>query len=270
MPSSNTSPLGAGFFIPLSLRGNPIATQGVFLVTGGSRGIGAATVLLAAQHGYPVAFFYRDCADEAAAVAAAVESAGGRVLAIRADIADESAVRRGFAAADAFGPLEVLVNNVGIIGNRSRFEDISTAIFESVLRVNVMGTFFATREAIRRLSTRHGGKGGCIVNVSSGTAVTGAPNTFVHYAATKGAMDSMTAGLSKELGPQGIRVNTVRPGIILTDIQKDRAAEQLERMGKAVPLGRLGTPQNSAETIVWVASPAASYINGAFIDVRGG
>jgi NAD(P)-dependent dehydrogenase (short-subunit alcohol dehydrogenase family) len=217
-----------------------------------------------------VAFFYRDRTDEAAAVVAAIEAARGRALAICADITDEAAVQRGFAAADAFGTLEVLVNNAGIIGQRSRFEDISTATFEGVLRVNVMGTFFATREAVRRMSTRHGGRGGCIVNVSSGTAITGGPNTYVHYAATKGAMDTMTAGLSKELGPEGIRVNTVRPGAVLTDMQKDRPAEQLERISRGVPLGRLGTPQDIAETIVWVASPAAAYVNGAFIDVRGG
>ena len=149
-------------------------------------------------------------------------------------------------------------------------DKISTATFEQVLRVNVMGTFFATREALKRLSTRYGGTGGCIINVSSGTAISGGPGAYVHYAATKGALDTMTAGLSKELGPEGIRVNTVRPGAILTDMQKDRPAEQLERIGKGVPLGRLGTPQDIAETIVWLASPAAAYINGAFIDVRGG
>lgn len=226
--------------------------------------------MLAARHGHPVAFFYRDRADEAAAVVAAIEADGGRALAIKADISDESAVRRGFVAADAFGPLAVLVNNAGIIGSRSRFEDISTATFEQVLRVNVMGTFFATREALKRLSTRYGGTGGCIINVSSGTAISGGPGAYVHYAATKGALDTMTAGLSKELGPEGMRVNTVRPGAILTDMQKDRPAEQLERIGKGVPLGRLGTPQDIAETIVWLASPAAAYINGAFIDVRGG
>jgi NAD(P)-dependent dehydrogenase (short-subunit alcohol dehydrogenase family) len=242
----------------------------VFLITGGSRGIGAATAVLAAQHGHPVAFFYRERADEAATVVAAIEATGSRAIAIKADIADEAAVRRGFAAVDAFGPLGVLVNNAGIIGGRSRFEDVTTDSFEKVLRVNVMGTFFATREAVRRLSTRHGGKGGSIINVSSGTAISGGPGTYVHYAATKGAMDTMTAGLSKELGPEGIRVNTVRPGAVLTDMQRDRPAEQLERIGKGVPLGRLGTPQDIAETIVWLASPAAAYVNGAFIDVRGG
>ena len=244
--------------------------RGVMLITGGSRGIGAATALLAAQAGYDVALLYRERADAAGEVVSAITAAGGRAIALRADVGDEAQLAGAFREVDAFGRLAVLVNNAGIIGARTRLEDLDAAMYAEVVRVNLFGAVVAAREAVRRMSVRRGGRGGVIVNVSSGAAVTGAPNTFIHYATTKGAMDSLTAGLSKEAGPDGIRVNGVRPGLIATDIQADRPPEQVERMSRGVPLGRFGTAREVAEAILWLASDAASYVNGAQLDVRGG
>ena len=244
--------------------------KGVFLVTGGSRGIGAATALLAAKHGYPVAIFYREREDEAAKVVNTIENASGRAIAVRADVADEDALMRGFEAVDRFGSLQVLVNNAGVTGGMSRLEDLSAAAIEQVCRVNIIGAFLAAREAVRRMSTRRGGSGGSIVNVSSGASMHGTPNTWIHYAASKGALDTMTIGLSKEVALEGIRVNAVRPGVIGTDIHEHRSATQMTALEKAIPLGRFGTPEEIAEAIVWLASPAATYVIGALLDARGG
>lgn len=244
--------------------------KGVFLVTGGSRGIGAATALLAAKHGYPVAIFYREREDEAARVVNSIENAGGRAMAVPADVADEDALMRGFEAVDRFGSLQVLVNNAGVTGGMSRLEDLNAAAIEQVCRVNIIGAFLAAREAVRRMSTRRGGSGGSIVNVSSGASVHGTPNTWIHYAASKGALDTMTIGLSKEVALEGIRVNAVRPGVISTDIHEHRSVTQMTALEKAIPLGRFGTPEEIAEAIVWLASPAASYVIGALLDARGG
>ncbi len=244
--------------------------KGVFLVTGGSRGIGAATAVLAAKHGYPVAFFYRAGEDQAAKVVSSIEAAGGSALAVRADVADENALMRGFEAVDRFGRLQVLVNNAGVTGGMSRMEDLSAAAIEQVCRVNIVGAFLSAREAIRRLSTRHGGHGGSIINVSSGAAVHGTPNTWIHYAASKGALDTMTIGLSKEVALEGIRVNAVRPGVISTEIHEHRSAQQMAALKNAIPVGRFGTPEEIAEVILWLASPAASYVIGALLDARGG
>lgn len=244
--------------------------KGVFLVTGGSRGIGAATALLAAKNGYPVAIFYREREDEATRVVDTIEAAGGRALAVRVDVADEAALLRGFDSVDKFGHLQVLVNNAGVTGGMSRLEDLSAAAIEEVCRVNIVGAFLASREAVRRLSTRHGGKGGSIINVSSGASVHGTPNTWIHYAASKGALDTLTIGLSKEVALEGIRVNAVRPGVINTDIHEHRSATQMTALEKAIPMGRFGTPEEIAEVIVWLASPAASYVIGTLLDARGG
>ena len=247
-----------------------MSDRGVCVVTGGSRGIGAATVRLAAGRGYAVALTYRERADEAQRVVADVEAAGGRATAICADVADEAGMQAAFATADALGPLTLLVNNAGIVGDVGRVEDVQVAMLERLVRINVVGAFIAAREAVRRMSTKRGGRGGSIVNVSSGASQLGSPNVWVHYAATKGALDTMTIGLAKEVAGEGIRVNAVRPGIIDTDIHAGRPPGQLDRMKAMVPLQRIGTVDDVARAILWLASDEASYVTGAFIDARGG
>jgi NAD(P)-dependent dehydrogenase (short-subunit alcohol dehydrogenase family) len=245
-------------------------SQGLFVVTGGSRGIGAATARLAAQRGWPVVITYRQQDGEAQSVVSAIEAAGGRAHAVRFDVSDESAVVAGFAQIDRLGPIAVLVNNAGVTGGRARVEDVTVQMIDQACRVNIVGSFLCAREAVRRMSSRRGGTGGVIINVSSGAAVHGASGTWVHYAATKGAMDTMTAGLAKEVAAEGIRVNAVRPGVIHTDIHDGRSDEEMARLKATIPMGRYGTPNEVAEAIVWLASPASSYTTGALLDVRGG
>ena len=240
------------------------------MITGGSRGIGAATARLAAARGYDVAITYRERAGEASAVVRDVEAAGRRALAVRADVGVERDVVAAFGAADALGPLTLLVNNAGIVGSVGRLEDVEASMLDTLVRTNVVGAFLAAREAVRRMSTKRGGRGGSIVNVSSGAAQLGSPNVWIHYAATKGAMDTMTIGLAKEVAGEGIRVNAVRPGIIDTEIHATRPAGQLESMRKMVPMQRLGTADEVAATILWLASDEASYVTAALLDVRGG
>jgi len=247
-----------------------VSERGVCLVTGGSRGIGAATARLAATRGYDVAITYRERADEAAAVVRDIEAAGHRALAIKGDIGVERDVVRAFAEADALGPLALLVNNAGIVGSVGRLEDVDASMLETLVRTNVVGAFLAAREAVRRMSTRRGGRGGSIVNVSSGASQLGSPNVWIHYAATKGAMDTMTIGLAKEVAGEGIRVNAVRPGIIDTEIHAARPPGQVEKMRQAIPMGRLGTADEIAATILWLASDEASYVTAALLDARGG
>ncbi len=248
----------------------PAHDRGVCLVTGGSRGIGAATACLAAARGYAVALTYLSRAEDAQRVVARIEAAGGRALAVQADVGDEAALLRAFAAADSLGPLMLLVNNAGIVGGVGRLEDVTAAMLEALVRTNVVGAFLAAREAVRRMSTRRGGRGGSIVNVSSGAAQIGSPNVWIHYAATKGALDTMTIGLAKEVGGEGIRVNAVRPGIIDTDIHASRPPGQIEKMRQNVPMGRLGTADEIAAAILWLASDEASYVTAALLDARGG
>jgi NAD(P)-dependent dehydrogenase (short-subunit alcohol dehydrogenase family) len=238
---------------------------GVFLITGGSRGIGAATARLAAERGYKVAFFYRS--NTAAAEKLAQEIGA---LAVQADVTDERAVMRGFEAVDRLGKLEVLVNNAGVTGAVGRFADLAASDIEQVMRVNVTGAFLASREAVKRLSTRHGGAGGAIVNVSSGAARTGSPGVWIHYAASKAALDTLTLGLAKEVAAEGIRVNGVRPGLIDTEIHAVRPPGQLAKIAKSVPMGRIGAPEEIARTIVWLASAEASYVTAAILDAAGG
>lgn len=242
------------------------------LITGGSAGIGAATARMAARQGWDVGIGYHRDAAGAQAVLEAVERAGARGRAFCADIGDPAEVGRMFSAFEAaFGRMSALVNNAGIVMPRARFEDIPVARLESLFRVNQLGAFVAAQAAVRAMSRRHGGRGGAIVNVSSAAAVKGSPGEYVDYAASKGAMDTMTRGLALELADQGIRVNAVRPGIIDTDIhakgdQPDRAA----RLAPLVPQARAGRPEEVAEAILWLASEASSYVTGAFVDVAGG
>jgi NAD(P)-dependent dehydrogenase (short-subunit alcohol dehydrogenase family) len=177
---------------------------------------------------------------------------------------------RGFEAMDRLGKLEVLVNNAGISGAVGRFADLAAADIEQVIRVNVTGAFLASREAVKRMSKRHGGSGGAIVNVSSGAARSGSPGVWIHYAASKAALDTLTIGLAKEVAAEGIRVNGVRPGLIDTEIHATRPPGQLAQIAKGVPMGRIGAPEEIARTILWLASPEASYVTAAIVDAAGG
>ncbi len=242
------------------------------LITGGSRGIGAATALHAARAGYDVALTYVAEPDAAERVVADVEAIGARALAIRADVALEAEVVRAFAAVDAaFGRLDAVVINAGITGRFSRVDEVDAALLERVLAVNVTGAFLCAREAVRRMSSAHGGSGGAIVTVSSRAATLGSPGEYVHYAASKAAVDTLTRGLAKEVGGEGIRVNAVAPGPIDTDIHaRNGRPDRLARMASTIPLGRPGTADEVAAGIVWLLSPAASYVTGAIVDIGGG
>lgn len=239
------------------------------VITGGSRGIGAATARAAGRRGWSVAINYAGSEGAAKETAAAVEAAGGRAIVVQGDVSEEAAVLRLFdAAADAFGRIDGVLNNAGImIGGRRKIVDIDLARMERMVAVNVVGALLVAREGVRRMSKESGGSGGVIVNVSSAAARIGGANEFIDYAATKGAMDTMTLGLSKEAGPVGVRVNAVRPGLIETDMN---SAERLSALVPGVPLGRSGSADEVAETIVWLMSDAASYVTGAIVDVTGG
>lgn len=244
----------------------------VMIITGASRGIGAATAKLAAERDYDVCVNYRRDEKAAAEVVAAVEKTGRRGLAVAGDVASEQDVLALYESVDAaLGAPDVLVNNAGIVDTQTRVEDITLERLQRMLAVNVIGTFLCTREAIRRMSTRHGGRGGAIVNVSSMAALLGGPNEYVDYAATKGAMDSMTVGLSKELAAEGIRVNAVRPGLIYTDIHTSGGDPgRVDRLKSSVPMQRGGDPDEVARAILWLASDEASYTTGSFISCSGG
>ncbi|MCY1208661.1 putative oxidoreductase YgfF [compost metagenome] len=244
----------------------------VMLITGASRGIGAATARLAAQRGYALGINYRQQRDAAEALVREIEVAGGRALALCADVGDEAQVLTMFEQLDrAFGRLDVLVNNAGMLERQMRLEDMDVARVERVLRANVTGSFLCAREAIKRMSTRHGGQGGAIVNLSSIAARIGAPNEYIDYAAAKGAIDSMTLGLAKELAMDGIRVNAVRPGVIRTEIHASGGEpDRVRRVSQSVPMGRGGEAEEVANAILWLASEEASYTSGALLDVAGG
>ncbi|MDH1106883.1 SDR family oxidoreductase [Pseudomonas otitidis] len=244
----------------------------VMLVTGASRGIGAATARLAAQRGYALGINYRERREEAEALVNAIRAGGGEALAIQADVGVEEQVEQMFQRLDeAFGRLDVLVNNAGMLEQQMRLEDMDAARFERVLRANVIGSFLCAKQAIRRLSTRHGGTGGAIVNLSSVAARIGAPDEYIDYAAAKGAIDSMTLGMAKELAGEGIRVNAVRPGVIHTDIHASGGEpDRIERVRHSVPMKRGGEAEEIAAAILWLASDEASYTTGAILDVSGG
>lgn len=243
----------------------------VAVVTGGSRGIGAATAPLLADAGFDICLSYRQDADAAAAVVAMCETRGVRARAVAADVSVEADVLQLFEAADELGPLGVLVNNAGITGRKARVDELSAERIERMVAVNVVGAFLCAREAVRRLSTAHGGSGGAIVNVSSAAARLGSPGEYVDYAATKGAIDTLTLGLSKEVAAEGIRVNAVRPGLIKTDIHASGGQpDRVERMSDTVPMGRGGEAHEVARAIAWLCSDEASYVTGTLLDVSGG
>ncbi|NQW11036.1 MAG: SDR family oxidoreductase [Alphaproteobacteria bacterium] len=240
----------------------------IALVTGGSRGIGAATCRLLARDGWDVAVNYRADAEAAAAVVREIEATGRRALAVKADVADEAAVLAMFETVTRdLGPIDGLVNSAGIIGPVGRLEALSRADIDRVLATNVVGCILTCREAVKRMSTEHGGKGGSIVNVSSGSAYIGNPGKQVLYAISKGAVNSLHIGLSQEVAGEGIRVNAVSPGMTATDMVSDEAAAANRAN---IPMGRLGTPEEIAEAIVWLMSDRAGYTAGANIRVAGG
>lgn len=244
----------------------------VMLISGASRGIGAATARLAAGQGYRVVINYQRNREAADALVEAITTAGGEALAVQADVADEAQVRRLFTEVDArLGRLDVLVNNAGMLEQQMRLERMSLERWQRVFATNVYGSFLCSREAIARMSTRQGGRGGVIVNVSSIAARLGAPEEYIDYAAAKGAVDSMTIGLAKELAGDGIRVNAVRPGVIDTEIHASGGEPQrVARVAASIPLGRGGQAEEVAEAILWLASEQASYTTGSLLDVSGG
>jgi NAD(P)-dependent dehydrogenase (short-subunit alcohol dehydrogenase family) len=244
----------------------------IILITGASRGIGAATARLAGERGYAVCVNYLQDRQAADAVVADIERAGGRALAVQADVAVEADVARLFETVDGeLGALTALVNNAGILARQARVEDMDAARLARVFATNVTGAFLCAREAVRRMSTVRGGGGGAIVNVSSRAAQLGAPGEYVDYAATKAALDTLTIGLAREVAGEGIRVNSVRAGIIFTDIHASGGEPgRADRLGPTVPMKRGGLGIEVARAIMWLVSDEASYSAGTFIDVTGG
>lgn len=247
-------------------------TPGVLIVTGGGRGIGAATARLAAKRGYAVCINYLSDRASAEEVVRDIRGDGGSAIAVAGDVASEPDVLRLFAECDrSLGPLTALANNAGIVARQSRVEAMDAARLQRMFAINVVGAFLCAREAIKRMSTKHGGKGGAIVNVSSGAARLGSPGEYVDYAASKGAIDTMTIGLAKELASEGIRVNCVRPGFVHTDIHAAGGEpNRIERLRDSIPMKRGGEPGEVARAILWLLSDEASYSTGAILDVTGG
>ncbi len=244
----------------------------VLLVTGGSRGIGAATCLLAARQGWAVAVNYTANSLAADEVVREIRAAGGRAMAVQADVAEEAQVLRMFEQVDAkFGRLTGLVNNAGVVDVTARVEDMSVARWKRMFDINVIGSLICAREAVRRMSTKHGGSGGSIVNLSSAAARLGAPGQYVDYAAAKGAIDAFTIGLAKEVAAEGVRVNAVRPGLIETEIHASGGLpNRVKELQHLVPAQRGGTAEEVAQGIVWLLSDSASYTTMSFLDISGG
>ncbi|WP_449409605.1 SDR family oxidoreductase [Methylobacterium komagatae] len=247
------------------------ASTPVAVVTGGSRGIGRAVSLMLAERGYAICLSYVSDAGSAQAVVDAITAKGGQAVAVRSDVGVEADVLALFEAADRLGPLKALINNAGVVDVAARVSDMSAERLQRMMTTNVVGSFLCAREAVRRMSTKQGGQGGSIVNLSSVAARLGGPGQYVDYAASKGAIDTLTTGLSREVAAEGIRVNAVSPGIIDTEIhasggQPDRVA----RLGPDQPMGRAGTAEEVAAPIVWLLSEEAAYMTGANLLVSGG
>lgn len=246
--------------------------EGCLVVTGASRGIGAAIARLAGARGYAVVVNYAADARAAYAQVDRIVRDGGQAIAVQADVGTETGVLDLFDAVDRWGiALTALINNAGVTGGFARVDDVSAATLERVFAVNAVGSFLCAREAVRRMSTRHGGQGGSIVNISSLAARLGSAGEWVHYAASKGAIDTMTIGLAREVAREGIRVNAVAPGLIETDLHAAAGApERVHDMASGIPLGRAGTSEEIAEAVLWLLSPAAAYVTGAVLPVGGG
>jgi NAD(P)-dependent dehydrogenase (short-subunit alcohol dehydrogenase family) len=246
-------------------------TDKVVIITGGSRGIGRATALAAATRGFRVCIGYASNEAAAKQVVGAIEAKNGKAIAVKCDVAEESDILAMFAAADKFGTLGALVNNAGIVGPSMRVEEMSFERIQRMMAVNVTGSILCAREAVKRMSTRNGSKGGVIVNLSSVAAKLGSPNTYVDYAASKGAIDSFTVGLGHEVADEGIRVAAIRPGLIDTEIHASGGEpDRAHRLAGNVPMKRVGTAEEIANAIVWLMSDDASYVTSAILDVSGG
>ncbi len=271
-----TGRTGAAVFATLIQKGfdrmRVQASNGTVVVTGASRGIGAAIAELAGARGYSVAVNFASGEAEAHAIAERIESGNGRARPIHADISREEDIVRLFETAEReLGPIKALVNNAAITGGFARVESVTAQALAQVMAVNVTGAFLCAREAVRRMSTKHGGTGGAIVNVSSRAAHTGCAGEWVHYAASKGAIDSFTIGLAREVATEGIRVNAVAPGLIDTGLHAANGApDRLQRLAGTIPMQRPGQPHEVAEAVLWLLSPAASYATGAILEVGGG
>ncbi|MGJ7493242.1 SDR family oxidoreductase [Variovorax sp. ZT4R33] len=246
--------------------------QQILLITGGGRGIGAAVALLAAQRGYAVAVNYASNSLAADEVVRTIRAGGGNAIAVQADVGDEAQVLAMFQKVDAkLGRLTALVNNAGVVDMQARVDEMSVARLERMFRINVIGSFVCAREAVRRMSTKHGGSGGAIVNISSAASRLGSPGQYVDYAASKGAIDAFTIGLAKEVADEGIRVNAVRPGLIATDIHASGGMpERAAMLAPTVPMKRVGSAEEIAGAVLWLLSPEASYTTAALLDVTRG
>ena len=244
----------------------------VILITGGSRGVGAATARLAAAQGYDVAISYVTNDSAAFAVVTDIEAAGRQALAVRADSADPAQILQLFEKIDQkFGRIDVLVNNAGIIAMQSRLEDLGFERMQRIFAVNTIGPILCAQQAIKRMSHRHGGRGGVVINISSASARLGSPNEYVDYAASKGALETFTTGFAKEVAREGIRVNCVRPGHIYTEMHASGGEPgRVDRVKDTIPMGRGGQPEEVARAILWLASVEASFVTGTFLDVTGG
>lgn len=242
------------------------------LITGGSRGIGAESAIIAANKGWDVVITYKNQLSSAESVINTIKKLGRKALAVKVDVANEQDIYDLFNTIDKeFGRLDALVNNAGVITTIANFVDMSPARIRDVFNVNVVGAFICAQEAVKRMSLSSGGQGGSIVNISSAAARIGSPNEFIDYAASKGAIDTLTIGLSKEVASQGIRVNGVRPGLITTDLHADAGDEgRPEKLSPLIPMQRAGTPNEIANSIAWLISDEASYVTGALLDITGG